>query len=393
MNATQPQPLTDRLAGFASLLREHGMRIGPAEQQLMLQSALALGGLQARPLEAAWRAVACGNARDWRLWPELFQRYWTPHRVRGSVKVSGQTRPRKDLRQAVADLQSAADAATAPTPQAAGATAPGASADAAAVGDADTAPHTPRAMGGASRTDALHDRSAQQWLPDDLQRLQQLARRIHAGLRPRATRRWQRVARGPRLDLRQTLRRSVAHGGVPLAPAWQQRQTRPPRLFILVDVSRSMEAHAAFFLRVARAFAQAAQARVFVFHVRLAEVTALMQRDSAVVQEKINAVTAGFGAGTRIASNLQTFARRHARAQLGVDSRLWIFSDGYDTDAPQDLARVLQALRGHGARITWFHPTRQAPASQALGQARACIDRFLPLASLADLQRAQARLH
>ena len=39
------------------------------------------------------------------------------------------------------------------------------------------------------------------------------------------------------------------------------------------------QAHAALFLRVARAFALEAQARVFVFHTRLAEVTPLMQRD------------------------------------------------------------------------------------------------------------------
>jgi uncharacterized protein len=391
MTLTAAQPVTDRLAGFAALLREHGMRIGPAEQQAMLQSLLILGGLQARALEAAWRAVACGNARDWRLWPELFQRFWYPHRVRGTVKVSGQTRPRKDLRQAVADLQAPADATQQPPAPAAAAGA-GGSADSAGLGDTARGTDTPRAMGGASRTDALLDRSAQQWLPDDLLRLQGLARRIHHRLRPRPTRRWQRLAQGPRLDLRHTLRRSVAHGGVPLAPAWQQRRTRPPQLFILVDVSRSMEAHAAFFLRVARAFAQVAQARVFVFHVQLAEVTALMQRDSAVVQEKINAVTAGFGAGTRIAANLHTFARRHARAQLGADSRLWIFSDGYDTDAPEDLASELQVLRGHGARLTWFHPTRQAPASQALGHARHCVERFLPLATLADLQRAETCL-
>jgi uncharacterized protein len=133
------------------------------------------------------------------------------------------------------------------------------------------------------------------------------------------------------------LRRSVAHGGLPLSPVWQRPRQEPPRLFVLVDVSRSMEAHAAFFLRVARAFVQCAQARAFVFHVHLAEVTPLLQRDSATVQEKINAVTAGFGAGTRIAANLQAFARQHARAQLGRDTRVWLMSDGFDTDAPEDL--------------------------------------------------------
>ncbi|WP_171820246.1 VWA domain-containing protein [Serpentinimonas raichei] len=164
-------------------------------------------------------------------------------------------------------------------------------------------------------------------------------------------------------------------------------------MFILADVSRSMESHAALFLRIARAFALEAQARVFVFHTRLAEVTPLMQRDSATVQEKINAVSAGFGAGTRIASSLQDFARVHARAQLRRGARVWVMSDGFDTDAPEQLADALQALRARGARITWFHPTRRVPAAFAVQNAREHIHRFVPLASLADLAAARLFLH
>ena len=89
---------------------------------------------------------------------------------------------------------------------------------------------------------------------------------------------------------------------------------------------------------------------------------------------------------------MQAFARRHARAQLGRDSRLWLFSDGYDTDEPEALAQVLRQLRSHGARICWFHPTRQAPASQAVLRAQGSVERFIPLAHLADLQRAEALL-
>jgi uncharacterized protein with von Willebrand factor type A (vWA) domain len=154
-----------------------------------------------------------------------------------------------------------------------------------------------------------------------------------------------------------------------------------------------MESHAALFLRVARAFALEADARVFVFHTRLAEVTPLMHRDTPVIQEKVNAVTAGFGGGTRIAASLQDFARHHARAQLNRGSRVWVFSDGFDTDAPDLLAAALKEVRAHGARITWFHPTRQVPAAAALQRARASIERFLPLASLADLAAARHVLH
>ena len=53
----QALPLSERLAGFAALLREHGMKVGPAEQRDMLQAAIALGSLKLNTLDAAWRAV------------------------------------------------------------------------------------------------------------------------------------------------------------------------------------------------------------------------------------------------------------------------------------------------------------------------------------------------
>ena len=375
------------LAGFAALLRDHGFAVGVSEQQAMLQAAMRIGALREVSLAAAWRAIACHRQRDWRQWPELFERYWHPERLRGTVKVSGQTRARRDLRQAVSDLHEHLSNGGAPAQPSHSATTAG---DAPA---SDAAPESPRAQGGASRVDALHNRDAQLWLPQELGELQRLARQIHARLRPRPTRRWQAASPGRRLDLRRTLRRSVAWGGEPLAPAWQVRRTERPRLFILVDVSRSMESHAAFFLRVARAFAREAQARVYVFHTRLAEVTPLMQRDSARVQEKINAVTAGFGGGTRIAACLQAFAASDARAQLQRASRVWICSDGFDTDEPEALHEALQALRRRGARLAWFHPTRQAPQAMSFRRARGCIETCVPLASLDDLRAAQHQLH
>lgn len=394
MKDTPASMPSERLASFAELLREHGLTVGVAEQQAMLQTALHFGPLQEKPLQAAWRAIACHSHREWQLWPDVYERFWHPEKLRGGVKVSGQTRPSRNLRQSVQALHDQMDAAQQPNTQAGGQqAAPQTAGDIPAEGLDEHNAGIPRAQGGASRTEALHQRDGQMWLPQELNALQQLARQITAKLQPRPTRRWRLAPRGERLDLRQTLRRSVAWGGELMQPAWKVKRVEPPRLFILADVSRSMESHAALFLRVARAFALEADARVFVFHTRLAEVTSYMQRDTPAIQEKVNAVTAGFGGGTRIAASLQDFARQHARAQLNRGSRVWVFSDGFDTDEPELLSAAMQEVRARGARITWFHPTRQVPAAAAVQQARRCIERFVPFASLADLVAARHVLH
>jgi len=381
------------IAGFAALLRDHGLNVGVAEQQAMVRAALAVPlDRAARPgagLDAAWRSIACHDACDWRRWPELFERYWHPERLQGTVKVSGQTRPSRDLRQVVQTLHD--ELAFGAPPRGDGAIRADTAVDAVARDDDGTG--LSRAQGGASRTDALHDRSLSQWLPQDLATLQRLAEGIARRLRRMLTRRWRDDAKGRRLDVRRTLRASLHTGGVPMSPAWRTPRRERPRLFILVDVSRSMETHAQLFLRIARAFVHAADARVFVFHTRLAEVTALLQRDSGAVQEKINAVTAGFGGGTRIATSLNDFTRVHARAQLGRRARVWVLSDGFDADEPRRLREELQRLRAGGAALAWFHPTTQPPASQAVQEARDLIGRFVRLATLRDLEQAATVLH
>jgi uncharacterized protein with von Willebrand factor type A (vWA) domain len=374
----------ERIAGFAATLRDHGLAIGVAEQLAMVRAALAVPLDRAPRLDAAWRAIACHDARDWRRWPELFERYWYPNRAKGSTKLSGQTRASRNLRQLVEDLHQRMAAQSA-EPRRDGAMDTAASTLATAADDAGV----PRANAGASLSDPLHDRSLSQWLPQDLAQMEQLVDRIARALRRRLTRRWHDAPAGARLDMRRTLRASLRTGGLPVHPVWRTRRRAWPRLFVLVDVSRSMETHAQFFLRVARAFVGAMDARVFVFHTRLAEVTPLLRSDSATVQEKVNAVTAGFGGGTRIATSVADFRTVHARAQLTRPSRVWVLSDGFDADPPQRLAEELRGVRQRGARIAWLYPGAHEPASEAMGAVRAAglVEHFHRLDNLADLAR------
>lgn len=374
----------ERIAGFAATLRDHGLTIGVAEQLAMVRAAAAMPLAQATRLDAAWRAIACHDARDWRRWPELFERYWYPKRARGSTKLSGQTRAGRNLRQLVEDLHERM-AGRQPGAPHAGPMDTAQQPAAVAVDDAGV----PRANAGASLSDPLHDRSMSQWLPQDLAQMEALVERIARALRRRLTRRWRDAVNGSRLDMRRTLRASLRTGGLPMHPVWRTPRRVAPRLFMLVDVSRSMETHAQFFLRVARAFVVAMDARVFVFHTRLAEITPLLRSDSATVQEKVNAVTAGFGGGTRIATSLADFRSVHARAQLTRSSRVWVLSDGFDADPPHRLAEELRGVRQRGARVAWLHPGPRAPQSEAMTAAVAegLVERFHRLDNLADLAR------
>lgn len=376
----QPRPV-EAIAGFAAHLREHGLQVGIAEQQAMVHAALSVQAAESQRLRAGWRSIVCHGAAEWRKYPELFDGYWLPHRPKGNVRTSGATRPRRDLRQLVSDLHTALDAQT----RVAGAT------DAALVlaSGAESQPPAERAQGGASRSEPLAERNFSDWLPQDLGRLERIVEAIAQRLRRRLLRRLKNHAHGRRLDVRRTLRASLRTGGEPFFPAWRRPCRERPRLFVLVDVSRSMETYAQLFLRIARAFVGVLDARVFVFHTRLTEVTALLARDSGRVQEKINAVTAGFGGGTRIAASVADFVRGHGRRGLSRSARLLILSDGFDSDPPERLARELAHVKRRGARLYWLHPTRGAPQSEALAACRELIDGFAAVYNLDSLARVR----
>ncbi len=380
-----PAPATDprqRLGEFAHYLREHGFALGYAELELMTRAAAALPLAQWGRTEALWRAIACGGRAQWLRYPDLHQAFWFPKRIKGSTKSSGLTRRGRSLPELVQQMHS--DMGNAP---------PGPAkptigqADQAGSGDLDTADTPQRAQGGASRTEPLEQRDFADWLPGDMDRFEPLVEALQRRLRAQLMRRWQSHQDSGAIHLRRSLRSALATGGELVKLHHVRRQRRPPRVVVLVDVSRSMEVHAQFFLRLSRAFVEVMDARAFVFHTQLAEVTPLMKRRSERVQEKVNAVTFGFGGGTRIASCLDEALHQHLDRSLKRGDLFLVFSDGYDTDEPHALAEVLARVRGRGARVCWLHPTVQVPQSAAMELAAPFVTRFMPAHNLASLSR------
>ncbi|MCB1908933.1 MAG: VWA domain-containing protein [Rhodocyclaceae bacterium] len=370
--AAAADPLA-RVLAFGRHLRANGVPVGIPEQQLLLDMLLACPPPQHTLVKCGWRAAVCRDHRQWRRFEELFDAFWRPGRITGRVRRVGRPGAGRDLPQLVSELRhDTGDEDATPAGSSAAATRP--------------EPGEPVAEGGASRGEALLDRPVDSWSGDDQAQFEQLARRLERRLRRQLLRRQRVDPSSGQLDVRATLRASLATGGLPLAPTWRRPRSTARAPLVLIDVSRSMEARAALYLRLARVLAEVLGARVYVFHTHLLSVGELLRRTGQRAGERLKAATAGFGSGTRIAGCLEQLLAT-ARGQVGRARTLLLFSDGYDSDPPEQLAVQLTRLRARGTRIVWLHPGAGPPESRAVAGCVGLIDRFVRADNVASLQR------
>lgn len=369
---------------FVAYLREHGFVIGLAELHVMVRVALLAGIDESAHIQKYWRAIAASSQKQWQVFPDLFDAYWFPDRIKGTVKSSQKKRQGKSLPELIMELKG--EGQSVPNQESQGSI--GLSSE--SGGEQDS--RNEQAQGGASRVDPLADKPLGEWMPHDSEQLDKLIYPLQARVRRKLIQHYRRQSQATKLDLRESIRKAASTGGELIRLQTKTRKTIMPKVFILVDVSQSMESHANFFLRMARSFCQIMNARAFVFHTTLIEVTPLLKRNSGRVQEKINAVTFGFGGGTRIATNLQSFLVQCQRGPdgqrirgLGRHDLVFVLSDGFDTDPPDQLPEAVQAIRRTGAELFWLHPTVELPQSKAIAASKADISGFMAVSHLNSL--------
>jgi uncharacterized protein with von Willebrand factor type A (vWA) domain len=195
-------------------------------------------------------------------------------------------------------------------------------------------------------------------LRGEVGRLARLLRaRIH--LVPRSPRRG-------RLDLRRTLRRSMATFGVPFDIRRRERRRRKPRLVVLCDISDSVRNVSRFLLELVYALqAQFDRVSTFAFVAELGELTRLFREnkvDRAIQMAYAGAVVNVF-ANSNYGRVLDAFASRH----LGLVSRrttVLFIGDGRNNYHP---ARVdaLAAIARRARQVLWLNP--EPPPSWGFG--------------------------
>lgn len=370
---------------FVAYLREHGYVIGLAESRAMIEVTVLAQVERHDQIQKYWRAISSSTLKQWRLFPDLFEAYWFADRVKGRVKSSARKKQRKSLVELVQEIQGQGQSMPSDGQQGT----IGLSSDVAS----EQGSSSEQGQGGASKVDPLVNKPLGQWLPQDSEQLDRLIQPLQARIRRKLIQHYKRQSHASKIDLRESIRKASSTAGELIRLQTRARRTVMPKVFILVDVSQSMELHAQFFLRMARSFCQVMHARAFVFHTSLIEVTDLLRRNSGRVQEKINAVAFGFGGGTRVATNLQKFVdqvRRGPNGQrvrgLGRRDLVFVLSDGFDTDPSHELPLAVQAVRRSGAQLYWLHPTVDRPQSKAIEGSLSYISGFMAVSHLQSLE-------
>jgi uncharacterized protein len=378
-----------RLAGFTATLRDNGFTIGLAEAG---DAARIMGSpLAARSmwLGQAFRALFCSDADEWRRFDEVFAAYWLERGIRRVTKLSG-TAPREGPR----TLRQIAEAG-APRGEPQATDAPR---DRGEDGTDNPADRRGRREG-ASRAEALARTDFRHIAdPDALAAAHDTAARLAAVLHTRLMRRVRVATAGRRLDMRRTIRASIARGGTPLDLVWRRRRTRPLKLVVLLDASGSMSLYTAVFTRFIHGVIHCfRESEAFLLHTRLVQISdAMRERHPQRAIDRLSLLAEGVGGGTRIGACLAQFNRWHASRVLTSRTVLMIVSDGYDTGEPGTLGAAMAALHRRCRRIVWLNPMLgwpgYEPVARGMAEALPHIDLFAPAHSLESLIRLEGYL-
>ncbi len=195
-----------RLAGFVATLREAGFAIGQAEAQDAAR--LIAGPLADRPegLRAGMRALFASRRSDLARFDELFDAFWRARGVKSFVRIEAEALAARSPRR-FQHGPGGGDSRLEPD-RIAG-----------ARGREDGGAEGGGRQGGASAQEAMSKKDIAAFEGErERADAAEIAERFARAMRARLTRRERARRRGRQLDLRSTIRLSVAHGGEPPRP-------------------------------------------------------------------------------------------------------------------------------------------------------------------------------
>ncbi|MEH2483682.1 uncharacterized protein with von Willebrand factor type A (vWA) domain [Nitrobacteraceae bacterium AZCC 2146] len=383
--------VTGKLAAFLATLRDNAFAVGLKEGEDA--ATLIAAGYAEKPglLRSAFKHLFSARKADWEKFDGIFDAFWLGRRAKSRSLTMGSTKAAnspslKSLPNKDADR-------------------PGSESVSDQIPSVEDAPEQRSGEGrmeGASRADNLTEVDFRKMAePEQVEQAHAAAARLAKAMRTRLTRRDLARRRGYRLDLRRTIHANVSHGGVPIKLVKRQRKDKPLRLVVLLDASGSMSMYTGVFVRfIHGVLDEFREAEAFLFHTRLAHVSAAMkEKDPTRALDRLSIMAQGAGGGTKIGECLLTFNRGHAARVIHSRTCVMIVSDGYETGDAMLLGREMATLAKRCRRIVWLNPMMgwdgYAPEAAGIKAALPHVDLYAPantLKSLTELEPYLAKL-
>jgi len=187
----------------------------------------------------------------------------------------------------------------------------------------------------------------------DFHRMHRIVRRMAKRLATRYNRRRKQTRRGV-LDVRRTLRRNMAHDGIPFETMWKQTKIERPKIIVICDVSQSVAAAARFLLLFLYSLNEIiATLRAFAFSAFLIEVSEILE--DKPVEQAIPEILEK--AGFRPTDYGQALVDFDESFMDAVDRRttIIILGDGRTNDADPRID-LMRKLHDRSKSVIWLNP-------------------------------------
>jgi uncharacterized protein with von Willebrand factor type A (vWA) domain len=165
--------------------------------------------------------------------------------------------------------------------------------------------------------------------------------------------------RAGRINMRRTVRRSLATGGVPFELAFERRKPHRPELFVLCDISGSVAEFSLFTLTLMSALsAELPRTRSFVFVDAIDEITGLLEHTGHSIepwQIMRNTNVIGASGHSDYGTVFEQFWAEFGEAELKPTSTVLITGDARSNYQPAHSA-VLGQIAKRARSVYWLNP-------------------------------------
>ena len=189
--------------------------------------------------------------------------------------------------------------------------------------------------------------------PRQIEQMRALIRQIARRLRERYSKPRKRQRRG-HLDVRRTLRRNAAWGGVPFLTAWKRRKRDRPKIVALCDVSGSVARVSDFFLLLIHSLHEVvSDVRSFAFSGHLIEVSDILE--SKAPEEAMQDIMSKVGFGSSdYGSSFADFERQWMSC-VTPQTTVIVLGDARSNNLDPG-ADILRRVAERSKRVVWLNP-------------------------------------